>query len=130
MNILKPGGGAAVMLPDNCLFEDKAGEVFEILMQDCNLHVLSFAARVLFTPYSHGIKANVIFFRKVAPLSKSGFSMRDQMCLVSRKKTGHSARITSQSSSSIRKDLNGLSRRTRNPECYKKVQIGRSVFKR
>ena len=24
-----------MVLPDNCLFEDKAGEVFEILMQDC-----------------------------------------------------------------------------------------------
>jgi len=32
MNILKPGGRAAVVLPDNCLFEDKAGEVFKILM--------------------------------------------------------------------------------------------------
>ena len=31
MNILKPGGRAAVVLPDNCLFEDKAGEVFKIL---------------------------------------------------------------------------------------------------
>jgi type I restriction enzyme M protein len=28
MNILKPGGRAAIVLPDNCLFEDKAGEVF------------------------------------------------------------------------------------------------------
>jgi type I restriction enzyme M protein len=26
MNILKPGGRAAIVLPDNCLFEDKAGE--------------------------------------------------------------------------------------------------------
>ena len=32
MNILKPGGRCAIVLPDNCLFEGKAGEVFEILM--------------------------------------------------------------------------------------------------
>ena len=37
VNALKPGGRAAMVLPDNCLFEGKAGEVFEILMQDCNL---------------------------------------------------------------------------------------------
>ena len=40
MSVLKPGGRAAVVLPDNVLFEDKAGEVFEILMQDCNLHTI------------------------------------------------------------------------------------------
>ena len=31
LTILKPGGRAAVVLPDNCLFADQAGEVFEIL---------------------------------------------------------------------------------------------------
>ena len=30
LTILKPGGRAAVVLPDNCLFADQAGEVFEI----------------------------------------------------------------------------------------------------
>lgn len=67
MNILKPGGRAAVVLPDNCLFEDKAGEVFEILMQDCNLHTVLRLPRGTFTPYSQGIKANVIFFQKGLP---------------------------------------------------------------
>jgi type I restriction enzyme M protein len=64
MNILKRGGRAAVVLPDNCLFEDKAGEVFEILMQDCNLHTVLRLPRGTFTPYSPGVKANVIFFQK------------------------------------------------------------------
>ena len=64
VNILKPGGRAAVVLPDNCLFEDKAGEVFEILMQDCNLHTILRLPRGTFTPYSQGVKANVIFFQK------------------------------------------------------------------
>ncbi|GAB6274634.1 MAG: class I SAM-dependent DNA methyltransferase [Peptococcaceae bacterium] len=67
MNILKPGGRAAIVLPDNCLFEDKAGEVFEILMQDCNLHTVLRLPRGTFTPYSQGIKANVIFFQKGLP---------------------------------------------------------------
>ena len=64
VNTLKPGGRAAIVLPDNCLFEDKAGEVFEILMQDCNLHTILRLPRGTFTPYSQGVKANVIFFRK------------------------------------------------------------------
>jgi type I restriction enzyme M protein len=64
MNILKEGGRAAIVLPDNCLFEDKAGEVFEILMQDCNLHTVLRLPRGTFTPYSPGVKANVIFFQK------------------------------------------------------------------
>lgn len=64
VNILKEGGRAAMVLPDNCLFEDKAGEVFGILMQDCNLHTILRLPRGTFTPYSPGVKANVIFFQK------------------------------------------------------------------
>lgn len=64
VNILKPGGRAAMVLPDNCLFEDKAGEVFKLLMQDCNLHTILRLPRGTFTPYSPGVKANVIFFQK------------------------------------------------------------------
>jgi type I restriction enzyme M protein len=64
MTILKSGGRAAVVLPDNCLFEDKAGEVFEILTQDCSLHTILRLPRGTFTPYSQGVKANVIFFQK------------------------------------------------------------------
>lgn len=67
MTILKPGGRAAMVLPDNCLFEDKAGEVFKILMQDCNLHTILRLPRGTFTPYSQGVKANVIFFQKGLP---------------------------------------------------------------
>lgn len=64
VNSLKPGGRAAMVLPDNCLFEGKAGEVFAILMQDCNLHTILRLPRGTFTPYSQGVKANVIFFQK------------------------------------------------------------------
>jgi type I restriction enzyme M protein len=61
---LKRGGRAAMVLPDNCLFEGKAGEVFELLMQDCNLHTVLRLPRGTFTPYSQGVKANAIFFQK------------------------------------------------------------------
>lgn len=64
VQVLKPGGRAAMVLPDNCLFEGKAGEVFAILMQDCNLHTVLRLPRGTFTPYSQGVKANVIFFQK------------------------------------------------------------------
>lgn len=67
VNALKPGGRAAMVLPDNCLFEGKAGEVFQILMQDCNLHTVLRLPRGTFTPYSQGVKANVIFFQKGLP---------------------------------------------------------------
>ena len=67
VNALKPGGRAAMVLPDNCLFEGKAGEVFEILFQDCNLHTVLRLPRGTFTPYSQGVKANVIFFQKGLP---------------------------------------------------------------
>jgi len=67
LTILKPGGRAGVVLPDNVLFADQAGEVFKILMQDCNLHTILRLPRGTFTPYSQGVKANVIFFTKGIP---------------------------------------------------------------
>jgi len=67
LTILKPGGRAAVVLPDNCLFADQAGEVFKILTEDCNLHTVLRLPRGTFTPYSQGVKANVVFFTRGAP---------------------------------------------------------------
>jgi type I restriction enzyme M protein len=67
LTVLKPGGRAAVVLPDNCLFADQAGEVFEILCQDCDLHTVLRLPRGTFTPYSQGVKANVVFFTKGNP---------------------------------------------------------------
>ncbi len=67
VNSLKPGGRAAIVLPDNCLFEDKAGEVFEIVMHDCAVHTVLRLPRGTFTPYSQGVKANVVFLQKGLP---------------------------------------------------------------
>lgn len=67
LTVLRPGGRAAVVLPDNCLFADQAGEVFKILCEDCDLHTVLRLPRGTFTPYSQGVKANVIFFTKGLP---------------------------------------------------------------
>jgi type I restriction enzyme M protein len=70
MTILKPGGRAAVVVPDNCLFADQAGEVFKILAEDCNLHTVLRLPNGTFSPYSPGTKTNVIFFTKGVPTEK------------------------------------------------------------
>ena len=70
MSVLKSGGRAAIVLPDDVLFRDQAGEVFEILMQDCNLHTILRLPRGTFTPYAQGVKANVIFLQKGLPTEK------------------------------------------------------------
>lgn len=71
MSVLKSEGRAAMVLPDNCLFEDKACEVLNILMQNFNLHTILRLPRGTFTPYSQGVKANVIFFQKGLPTSET-----------------------------------------------------------
>jgi type I restriction enzyme M protein len=64
MTILKPGGRAAVVVPDNCLFADQAGEVFKVLTEDCSLHSVLRLPNGTFMPYSPGTKTNVVFFTK------------------------------------------------------------------
>lgn len=67
LTILKPGGRAAVVVPDNVLFADQAGEVFKVLTEDCDLHTVLRLPRGTFSPYSEGTNTNVIFFRKGRP---------------------------------------------------------------
>jgi type I restriction enzyme M protein len=64
VTILKKGGRAAMVLPDNVLFADAAGDVIKYLMEDCDVHTLLRLPNGTFTPYSQGVKANVIFFQK------------------------------------------------------------------
>jgi type I restriction enzyme M protein len=68
LTILKPGGRAAMVLPDNVLFEEHAGrDVRQLLMADCRLHTILRLPVGTFTPYSPGVKANVVFFDKGWP---------------------------------------------------------------
>lgn len=69
LSVLKPGGRAAVVVPDNVLFADQAGEVFKILTEDARLHTVLRLPNGTFTPYSPGTKTNVIFFTKGEPTS-------------------------------------------------------------
>lgn len=60
---LKPGGRAAVVLPDNVLFEDGDGKaVRQDLMNKCNLHTILRLPTGIF--YAAGVKTNVLFFTR------------------------------------------------------------------
>lgn len=61
--LLKIDGRAAVVVPDNVLFEGGAGEkVRKNLLQKCRVHTLLRLPTGIW--YSSGVKANVIFFDK------------------------------------------------------------------
>ena len=60
---LKPGGRAAVVLPDNVLFEEGVGTKIRIdLMDKCNLHTILRLPTGIF--YAQGVKTNVLFFTR------------------------------------------------------------------
>ena len=60
---LKPGGRAAVVLPDNVLFEDNVGaQIRADLMDKCNLHTILRLPTGIF--YAQGVKTNVLFFTR------------------------------------------------------------------
>ncbi len=61
--ILKINGRAAVVLPDNVLFEGGAGETIRRrLLKDFDLHTILRLPTGIF--YAQGVKANVLFFDK------------------------------------------------------------------
>lgn len=66
---LKPGGRAAVILPDNVLFEAGVGtDVRRDLMNKCNLHTILRLPTGIF--YAQGVKTNVLFFTKGSAKNK------------------------------------------------------------
>jgi type I restriction enzyme M protein len=69
--MLKPGGRAAVVIPDNVLFEaGAAAAIRRRLLETCRVHTLLRLPPGLF--YAQGVKANVLFFnRPVAARKKS-----------------------------------------------------------
>ncbi|MUK45116.1 N-6 DNA methylase [Aliivibrio fischeri] len=63
---LEPGGRAAVVIPDNVLFEGGKGtEIRRDLMDKCNLHTILRLPTGIF--YAAGVKTNVLFFQKGTP---------------------------------------------------------------
>ena len=81
---LKEGGRAAVVLPDNVLFEvGKGTDIRQDLMNKCNLHTILRLPTGIF--YAQGVKTNVLFFNKVSnhaetALSRSGFMICVPIC--------------------------------------------------
>lgn len=72
MLMLKTGGRAAVVLPDNVLFEGNAGETIrKKLLSDFNLHTILRLPTGIF--YAQGVKANVLFFTKGQPTKEIWF---------------------------------------------------------
>lgn len=72
MVMLKANGRAAVVLPDNVLFEGNAGEVIrKKLLSDFNLHTILRLPTGIF--YAPGVKANVLFFQKGSPTKEIWF---------------------------------------------------------
>jgi len=62
---LRDGGRAAVVLPDNVLFEAGVGaDVRRDLMDKCRLHTILRLPTGIF--YAQGVKTNVLFFQKVS----------------------------------------------------------------
>ena len=73
VTILAPSGRAAVVVPDNVLFEGGAGaQVRRRLIDECNVHTLLRLPPGIF--YAGGVKANVLFFDK----PKAGDSIRTE----------------------------------------------------
>jgi type I restriction enzyme M protein len=63
--ILKINGRAAVVVPDNVLFEGGAGETIRRkLLHECDVHTLLRLPTGIF--YAQGVKANVLFFDRKA----------------------------------------------------------------
>jgi type I restriction enzyme M protein len=68
-NLLKVGGRAGVVLPDNVLFEGGPGQkVREQLLTQCDVHTLLRLPTGIF--YKPGVKANVLFFDRKSPRSE------------------------------------------------------------
>ena len=72
--LLKINGRAAVVVPDNVLFEGGAGETIRRkLLHECDVHTLLRLPTGIF--YAQGVKANVLFFDR-KPASASAADQR------------------------------------------------------
>ena len=73
IRVLKPGGRAAVVLPDGSLFgEGVKTRLKEHLMAECNLHTIVRLPNSVFQPYA-SIGTNLLFFEKGAPTERIWF---------------------------------------------------------
>jgi type I restriction enzyme M protein len=67
IELLKPGGRAAIVLPDGTLFgEGVKTRLKERLLRDCELHTIVRLPKGVFAPYT-SIQTNILFFAKGRP---------------------------------------------------------------
>ncbi|NHN36903.1 SAM-dependent DNA methyltransferase [Pseudomaricurvus alcaniphilus] len=70
VEVLKPGGRAAVVLPDGTLFgEGVKTKLKKMLLEECNLHTIVRLPNSVFAPYT-SIKTNILFFEKSKAANK------------------------------------------------------------
>jgi type I restriction enzyme M protein len=73
IRLLKPGGRAAVVLPDGSLFgEGVKTRLKEMLMDECNLHTIVRLPNSVFKPYA-SIGTNLLFFEKGEPTTETWY---------------------------------------------------------
>ncbi|MFI7433006.1 type I restriction-modification system subunit M [Micromonospora haikouensis] len=73
LRLLKPGGRAAVVLPDGSMFgEGVKTRLKEQLMEDCNLHTIVRLPNSVFKPYAT-VGTNLLFFVKGEPTTETWF---------------------------------------------------------
>jgi type I restriction enzyme M protein len=71
-SLLKQNGRAAIVVPDNVLFEGGAGETIrKKILSECDVHTLLRLPRNVF--YAQGVKANVLFFDR-KPASETSWT--------------------------------------------------------
>lgn len=76
---LKASGRAAVVLPDNVLFEAGVGtDIRRDLMNKCNLHTILRLPTGIF--YAAGVKTNVLFFTKGAGSESVSDKLQEENC--------------------------------------------------
>src|SRR5579862_89347 len=113
MTTLKPGGRAAVVVPDNVLFADAAGEIFHVLMEDCDVHTLLRLPGGTFHPYSPGTKTNVIFFTKGRPTETTWiYDARANVPTITKKSRPLSAKYFAEFEACYGTDPNARSKRS------------------
>jgi type I restriction enzyme M protein len=111
---LKPGGRAAIVLPDNVLFEDGVGKLIRAdLMEKCGLHTILRLPTGIF--YAQGVKTNVLFLQR--GLTEKGntkaiwfYDMRTNMTNFGKRNPLNRSHFT-EFESLYGMDANGLSKR-------------------
>ena len=99
-------------------------------MQDCNLHTILRLPRGTFTPYSQGVKANVIFFQKGYPTENVWiFDARSNVPGITKKDRPLTRNHFAEFEKAYGKNPNGQSRRTDGGDTARFRKFSRQAIK-